>query len=389
MTKNTSRALLIPSVVVPARVAYVSQQEQRAILDKLGTFANVVAAQNELNEYQKTKSEHTLRRQRTDVALFDTYLNTGAKESGLLSAQAALHVSCDDLATWQGVNHGLVQGFVNWQLSEGYRTGSINVRLATIRVYCKLAAKAGHIKPDVYTLIKTVEGYRASDARRIDEKRAVTHRPDAKKAEPTEVSIADVSSVLASINASTKKGRRDKLLLALLFEMGLRCGEVALLNVSSLNIEANTIVVYTLKSRKLDPRVTLEMKPATRACAIDYLAGVTNGRPDISPEQVALFPCTKQDAIEAYREIGQEPRIDTSTINYRVYALFKKVSERRVGPHDGRHHMATELARKGYGLEDVKRAGRWETLTMPSQYIIAAKIANAGIDAPDYGLSKE
>lgn len=372
MTKNTSRALIVPGVVVPAQVAmHVSEQEQRDVIDALSTFAHAVTAQSELTGYQETKSRETLRRQRADVALFDKFLNTAAQEMKLLPAQAALHISPDALATWQGVTQSLVQGFVNWQLSEGYRTGSINVRLATIRVYSKLAMNAGYVEPDVYTRIKTVAGYRASEARHVDEKRAITHRPDAKKAEPTEVSIADVSGVLQKINASTRKGRRDRLLLALLFEMGLRCGEVALLNVSSLNLEANTIVVYTLKSRKKDPYVTLELKPATRACAIDYLA-------DVSPEQEVLFTSTKKDA--------QKARIDTSTINYRVAVLFKDASEQRVGPHDGRHHMATELARKGYGLEDVKRAGRWETLSMPSQYIIAAKIANAGIDAPDYGL---
>jgi hypothetical protein len=55
----------------------------------------------------------------------------------------------------------LVAAFVQWQLSQGYAIGSINVRLSTIKTYAKLASQAGALHPTEYAMIRTV----ASSAR--------------------------------------------------------------------------------------------------------------------------------------------------------------------------------------------------------------------------------
>jgi hypothetical protein len=44
-----------------------------------------------------------------------------------------------DPAAWSGMSNGLVEGFVQWQLKQGYAIGSINMRLSTMWLYCKLA----------------------------------------------------------------------------------------------------------------------------------------------------------------------------------------------------------------------------------------------------------
>lgn len=55
-------------------------------------------------------------------------------------------LTASDLArdpnAWRGVTWGLVEGFVKWQLRRGYSVGSVNVRLSTVKTYCKLALKA-------------------------------------------------------------------------------------------------------------------------------------------------------------------------------------------------------------------------------------------------------
>ena len=85
--------------------------------------------------YQQTLDPNTLTRQQGDLALFSLYL-----------ADAGIEVSAVDLfsdpTAWAGMTHGLLTGFVQWMLLDGYAIGSINVRLTTVRVYAKLAGKA-------------------------------------------------------------------------------------------------------------------------------------------------------------------------------------------------------------------------------------------------------
>jgi hypothetical protein len=92
---------------------------------------------------------------------------------------------------WSNVNAGLVAGFVRWMLQEGYAIGSINVRLATVKVYARLAAQAGAITEEEARLIATNRGYGGKAARNMDASR-VTTRKGTKKAEATPISDTQV-----------------------------------------------------------------------------------------------------------------------------------------------------------------------------------------------------
>src|SRR5260370_41934541 len=100
-------------------------------LAQVGQVANSYADQNVFTDYHDRIAQNTLRRQADDLALFAAYL-------------AAAGVVVDELmskpAAWNGITYGLVDGFVRWMLQEGYAIGSINVRLSTVKAYCKLVA---------------------------------------------------------------------------------------------------------------------------------------------------------------------------------------------------------------------------------------------------------
>ena len=49
------------------------------------------------------------------------------------------------ITAWQGMSFGILEGFKQWMLDEGYSMGSINVQVATVHRYCDLAFRAGHI----------------------------------------------------------------------------------------------------------------------------------------------------------------------------------------------------------------------------------------------------
>ena len=105
-------------------------------LAKAGQRADEMVARSTFTRYRERKAPQTLRRHRADLALFITYLHQ----------IPGLHTIGDlyqDPLAWQGMTKGLVEGFVQWQLQIGYAIGSINMRLSTVKLYCKLAQAAG------------------------------------------------------------------------------------------------------------------------------------------------------------------------------------------------------------------------------------------------------
>ncbi len=330
----------------------IINQDRRG-LDMIGAAANHAAAQSVLADYQARKAQETLRRQAADIRLFETYL----AQAGLLVSDMA-----SDLASWSGVTWGLVEGFIRWQLKEGYATGSINVHLATIKSYCELASKHGSLAPAAYSLVKTVKGYRASEGRNVDDSRKQvkleTRRPDAKKAEPVSISLEQARR-LKSEQPATKKGRRDALLMCLLLDLGLRCGEISDLNVSSIDLQAGTLTFYRHKVHKWQ---TLNLERDALLAARAYLADCNQG------QDKPLFsgPCSGK-------------RICERTINARIGVLGKKIGLDNLSPHDCRHYWATNAVRTGTDTKSLQDAGGWSSPAMPLMYAESSKIANSGV----------
>jgi hypothetical protein len=127
--------------------------------------------------YRDRLAEETQRRHDADLGCFASFL-TAAGVSTDLSTDLS-----SGPAGWAGVTWGLVAAFVEWQLAEGYAIGSINVRLSTVKVYAKLATKAGSVAPEEYALVKLVSGYRHAEGKHIDRRRERT-RKGSKKVHP-------------------------------------------------------------------------------------------------------------------------------------------------------------------------------------------------------------
>lgn len=319
----------------------------------IGQLANTVAARSVLEDYQARKSQQTLRRQAADIALFTRFLAS----AGVLVEDLAT-----DLAGWSLVTWGLVETFNRWQLQEGYSIGSINTHLATVKTYCGLAARAGALPATELALIKTVKGYQRKEGRNVDETREQlgtrTRRDGSKKAEPVIFSPAHAS--LLKQQPASRKGRRDALIMCLLLEHGLRVGEIAALNRSSINLETGMLVFYR---HKVDIDQTHILKPDTWQAARAYLATL-----EASDQDAPLFtgPCSKG-------------RISERTINARLAALGKKLGIERLSPHDCRHYWVTSAIRGKTDIKTLQDAGGWSSPAMPLRYAEASKIANAGV----------
>lgn len=312
----------------------------------IGQVANQAAQQTLLQDYLARKSFETRRRQRADIALFEQFLTDAGQSVQNMVA---------DLAAWSIVTWGLVEAFNRWALQKGYATGSINVRLATVKKYCQLATKAGYLSDQEYALIRTVEGFRQKEARNIDELRAVTRRDNAKKIVPT--SISPVHTELLK-KLARAKGGRDLLILCLLLDHGLRCGEIASLDLTNINLAEGKLIFYR---HKVDKWQEHDLTPDTYEAAQIYLATV-------SANQVPLFIGTRSDK-----------RMKERSINYITTKLGRAIGLTQLSPHDGRHFWATDAIRNGTDIKSLQDAGGWSSPAMPLRYAESLKVANQGV----------
>jgi integrase len=113
-----------------------------------------------------------------------------------------------------------------------------------VKVYAKLAAKAGVISAEELQLIKVVSGYGKQEGKRVDERRPVT-RVGYKKA--TRVRLAPTQAKKLKSQPDTPQGRRDALLMCLLLDHGLRVGEVVRLQVADFDLERGELRFYRPK----------------------------------------------------------------------------------------------------------------------------------------------
>lgn len=318
-------------------------------LEQLGTAANHFAAGGVLNDYQSRRAPETLRRQRADLALFQEFLYTAGVTTGELAS---------NLAAWRGITWGLVAAFVQWQLSRGYAIGSINVRLATVKTYAKLALKANTLAPEEFAMIKTVSGYRHKEGVNIDAQRDTT-RVGSKKALPT--SLTKELAKLLKKQPDTALGRRDALLVCLLLDHGLRCSEVVDLRSENLNIDEGTFLFYR---RKVDKTQTHKMTRDTLRAARAYL--------EVKPDSEALLVGERFGKLSG--------AVTTRAINKRVQQLGARIGVEHLSPHDCRHYWATAATRNGANIKALQDAGGWNSPAMPLRYAESAEIANEGVN---------
>src|SRR2546423_530164 len=150
-------------------------------LARAGLVADAFSESLSFKEYHLTCTENTLSRQQNDLTLFSRYLQS----AGITRhTQDLFH----DAEAWRGMSYGLLRGMRQWMYEQGYAIGSINVCLATIRQYCKLARAADTITQETLDLILTVKGYNAKEARNVDRarmKQGKATRKSTKKDRPT------------------------------------------------------------------------------------------------------------------------------------------------------------------------------------------------------------
>jgi integrase len=329
-----------------------------------GEAANRASQQSAFQDYQSKITANTKRRQKNDLEAFSQYLSKAGINR---SVEDMMH---DPLA-WKGMTYGLLRGFVVWSLQEGYSTGTINVRLSTIRQYCKLAGPqpygAGIILEQDLAAIFTVKGYDDKQARNINHDReynGIPTRKSTKKAEATRVNTMQALTLKKTTIKNEKVRQRDQinavrdaLMMGLFIEHALRVSEIAALNVEHIDLAAGTITIYRQKTNQTD---THRLMQHTRIAAEMYLIQLRR---------------TEGPLFTGY----QGKRLSINAINVRVRELGQQIGIEKLSPHDLRHFWAFDALRNGTPIDQVKSGGGWKSDSMVLRYAKRSGIANAGV----------
>ncbi|MCA9947995.1 MAG: hypothetical protein KC449_31145, partial [Anaerolineales bacterium] len=126
---------------------------------------------------------NTLKRHSRDLELFAEYL----LDIGIMPENGADFQTNPE--AWRGVTWGIIEGFIAWQLQEGYAVTTVNARLSTTKVYAQMAVKAGSIPREEGMLIQSINGFSRSGAANVDAQRKQTridevtydYKPDGQK----------------------------------------------------------------------------------------------------------------------------------------------------------------------------------------------------------------
>ncbi len=287
-------------------------------------------------------------------------LETYAEEQSVsLPVVLATNYCQSDPNAWEGVTWGLVEGFVKWLLQQGYSISSVNGRLSAVKIYARLASKAGVIPAGESSMIRDVRGYGTTEGKRVDVKRPST-RVGHKKAEAI-VLTAVQAGRLKREHKRNPQGLRDKLMLCLFLDLGLRASEVSGLRVEDF-ADPGHVIVYRQKTDTVDrmqltddlTQALKEYRPYMRQSGKLLRGSERNGE--------------LNDQVMSVRAIGARVKL----LGRDVLGLFD------LSPHDLRHTWATEAA-KGSSPFDLRDAGGWSNMQTPSRYVEKGDVVNERI----------
>ena len=153
---------------------------------------------------------------------------------------------------------------------------------------------------------------------------------------------------------SKPQGLRDRVLLMLLLDLGLRVSEVADLQADDFNPETGMLEVYR---RKTDNTTTFELQNRKLMSILDYVNSV-------QPSGQLLLGSRKGGKLEGGMSIR--------AIRARVRKMGKSIGINNLSPHDLRHTRATRLA-SSMNVRELMDWFGWNSPAMAARYIESAE----------------
>ncbi len=266
-----------------------------------------IDAQSLLDSFLSGKSERTIEAYRRDLDDFRQFLRVEN-----ISEAARVFLS------EQGKANSIALSYTKRLIEKGLQSTTINRRLAALRSLSQMAKMLGMIPWTLQVKNRKIEAYRDTKGPGIDNFKKILNLTEAR---------GDV------------KGIRDKAILRLLFDLGLRRGEVTGLDLEDLDLERKTISVLG-KGKTQKKELSL---PAPTIAALTEWLKVRGNFPG------PLF-------LNLDRARKRPGRITGKSIYRLVRGLGEKVGI-KTRPHGIRHSAVTEAVKKaqanGMDLEEV------------------------------------
>lgn len=351
-----------------------------------GQAANRIAGNTIFQRYLSEKATNTIKRHARDLELFAEYM----LDIGIMPDKGA------DFQTnpqaWQGITWGIVEGFIHWQLKEGYAVTSVNARLSTVKVYAQMAVKAEAIDRQEGLLIQSVKGFSRAGAQNVDDQRQQTrmaevsyaYKPEGKRRSvvvtrrSTKKRLATVLAEKTAVflkNPANKSPQayRDALLMCLLLDHGLRASEVALLTADNIDLQFGELYFYRPKVKGTAHEWTAhKMTEDLQTIADHYLRYLYP--PSLQPKGPLLLTTTR---LYKNGEGGQllDQGLNRVRISERVAWLGKRAAlSEKLSAHDCRHYCATRMARLGYGVDELMAWFGWTSAQTAMRYVTAVDV---------------
>ncbi|HZW32981.1 MAG TPA: tyrosine-type recombinase/integrase [Isosphaeraceae bacterium] len=279
-----------------------------------------------LSSWLASRNPNTLAAYRRDLEQFRAWL-------GAPSAEAAVERF---LASGQAGANRIALAFRVSMAERGLASATIARRLAALRSMCKVARLIGRVNWSL-----DAEGPRVEPRRDM-------RGPD----------VVDVRLVWRAAAAAGEgpRGRRDRCVLALLFDLGLRRGELCTLDLADVEVgPAGPVAVWVRgKGRSEQERITL---PEATAAALAAWIAIRGDRPG---------PLV-------HRLDGVEPDPATRLSGESVRRIIRRLGRaaglsRPLRPHGLRHSAATAALDAGRDVREVRRFTRHRSLEMVLRY---------------------
>lgn len=355
-------------------------------LGDAGQAANRIAGNTIFQRYLSEKSTNTIKRHARDLELFAEYM----LDIGIMPDKGA------DFQTnpyaWEGVTWGIVEGYIHWQLGEGYAVSSVNARLSTVKVYAQMAVKAEAIDRQEGLLIQSVKGFSRSGGQNVDEQRAQTridevsyaYKPEGKrrsvvvtrrstKKRSATVLDEETAVFLKQPRNKSPQAYRDALLMCLLLDHGLRASEIALLTADNIDLRFSEIQFYRPKVKGTAHEWTAhKITDELHSLADYYLRSLYP--PSLQPDGPLFLTTTR---LRKDGEGGQllDRGLNRVRISERVAWLGKQAGlSEKLSAHDCRHYCATRMARLDYGVDELMAWFGWTSAQTAMRYVTAVDV---------------
>jgi site-specific recombinase XerD len=260
-----------------------------------------------------------------------------------LHSKRAYEQALDAFERWcaetraDGFTKATVQAYRAALEAAGLAASSINIRLSAIRKLAAEAADNGMLAPEAAAAISRVRGAKRHGVRvgnwlTLDQAERLLDRP----------------------HSRTKKGQRDRALLALLVGCGLRRQELAGLRIEDLQQRDGRWCIVDLAGKGNRVR-TVPMPPWAKAAVDDWLAAAQ------FPAGLLLGAVNKGDRITGQGMSAQSI--------YEVVAAYGNQLGATLAPHDVRRTFA-KLAHKGRApLEQIQMALGHASIQTTERYL--------------------